>query len=288
MRLSPTAAGIGLAVLTALIFSALDALAKALVAEVPAVQLVWARYAGQTVIVALLLAPRWRTGWRTRYPRQHALRSVFQFGATALFFSSLAHIGLAEATAIMDIAPVLISLGASVFLGERLGPRRLAGVLVALAGAMIIIRPGLGVFSSAAMLPVGAAVCYAGYAIITRKVGADEPVLTALFYTGLLGTVITSALVPWVWKPVAGWHWIGMAGLGVLGGAAQYCMIRAYSLAEASVIAPFGYVGLLFATLWGVGLFGEVPDRWTVVGALVIVAAGLYVWHRETRGARGG
>lgn len=287
-RLSPAAAGIGLALLTALLFSGLDALAKALVPDYPAVQLVWARYAGQTAIVGLLLLPRGRQGFVTRYPGAHAARSVFQFGATALFFSALAHIGLAEATAIMEIAPVLITLGAWAFLGERLGPRRLAGVGVALIGALIIIRPGIGVFQPAALLPVGAAVCYAGYAIITRKVGSDEPVMTALFYTALLGTAVTSALVPFVWEPVAAGDLARFVGLGLLGAAAQFCLIRAYALAEAAVIAPFGYVGLLFASVWGVALFDEVPDGWTVLGALAIVAAGLYVWHRETRGARRG
>lgn len=287
LALSPTTAGIALAVLTALIFSALDALAKGMVAHYPPVQLVWARYSGQTVLVLLILAPRLRTHLRTRYPREHAIRSVFQFGATALFFTALGRIGLAEATAIMELAPVLITLGAALFLGERLGPRRLGGVLVALVGALIIVRPGLGVFSWAALLPVAAAVCYAGYAIVTRKVGADEPVLTAMFYTALLGTAITSALMPWHWQPVVGWGWLGLAGLGVLGAAAQFCLIRAYTLAEASVIAPFGYVGLLFATLWGYGLFGELPDVWTGVGALVIVAAGLYVWRRETQARKG-
>lgn len=286
--LTGPSAGIALAVVTALLFSGLDALAKAMVSLYPATQLVWARYAGQTLIVFLILLPRLRAGLRTRYPREHAIRSVFQFGATVMFFSALSYIGLAEATAIIEIAPVLITLGAAVFLGEHLGPRRLLGVGVALVGALIIIRPGLGVFSWAALLPVGAAVCYAGYAITTRKVGPDEPVLTALFYTGLLGTGITSVLMLFQWQPVVGWHWAGLLGLGALGAAGQFCMIKAYSLAEASVIAPFGYVGLLFATLWGFGLFGEIPDFWTGVGALVIVGAGLYVWHRETRAARGG
>jgi len=212
-----------MAVLCALVFSALDALAKARVAELPAVQLVWARYAGQTAVVFTLLLPWLR-----------------------------------------------------------------AGVALVLAGALILIRPGPGVFSWAALLPVGAAVCYAAYAITTRKVGPDEPVLTALFHTGLLGTAITSVLMVWGWQPVAGWHWLGLAGLGVLGAGGQFCMIKAYSLAEASVIAPFGYIGLLFATLWGYGLFGEVPDLWTGDGALVILGAGLYVWHRETQAAKGG
>ena len=284
--LSATTAGILLALVTAALFSMLDALAKGLVGQYPAVQLVWARYAGQTAVVFLILLPRLREGLRTRYPGAHAARSVFQFGATALFFSALAHIGLAEATAIMEIAPVMITLGAALFLGERLGPRRLVGVGAALIGALIIIRPGMGVFQPAALLPVAAAVCYAGYAIITRKVGADEPVMTALFYTALLGTAVTSVLVPFVWVPVAPGHIAGFVGLGLLGAAAQFCLIRAYALAEAAVIAPFGYAGLLFATVWGFSLYGEVPDGWTVVGALVIVGAGLYVWHRETAAAR--
>lgn len=283
---SPTSQGILLMLLAVGTFTSMDALAKGLIAEYPTLQVVWARYTGQTVIVALFLFRRLGPLLRTRYPGLQALRSLFQFGATALFFASLGFIGLAEATAITDVNPVLITLGAAVFLGEKLGPRRLFGVGLALIGALIVIRPGAGVFTPAALLPVGCAICYAGYAIATRRVGRDESAWTSLIYAALLGTIITSVALPSVWQPIALPHIPLFIALGFLGSAAQFCLIRAFTLAEASVIAPFGYIGIIFATFWGIVLYQEYPDFWTVIGALVIVAAGLYVWHRETMAAR--
>lgn len=280
------ARGILMMLAAIVLFTLMDALAKALTPHYGTLQVVWARYTGQTVLVALLLAPRLKQLLRTAYPGMHALRSLFQFGATALFFSSLAFIGLAEATAIMDLNPVLITLGAALFLGEKIGARRLAGVLLALIGALIIIRPGSAVFSPAALLPLAAAVCYAGYAIATRKVGRDESIWTALLYTALFGTLVTSIALPFFWQAIAPVHLPGFLAIGALGAAAQLCLIRAFTLAEAGVVAPFGYVGLLFATLWGWLFFGELPDIWTGIGAAVIVAAGVYVWHRESRMAR--
>ena len=268
-------------------FTSMDALAKYLITSgYPAMQVIWARYTGQTVIVLLVFLPRLGTVLRTRAPGMQALRSLLQFGATAFFFLSLGHIGLAEATALTDINPVLITLGAALFLGEKLGPRRLAGVAVALVGALIVIRPGLGVFQPAALLPLGCAVCYAGFALATRKVGGTEAPSTSLLYSALFGTLVTSALMPGVMQPVAPAHLWGFLLIGAQGALAQVFLIRAFTLAEASVIAPFGYVGILFATIWGIVIFDEWPDGWTLVGALVIVGAGLYVWYRETRAAR--
>ncbi len=268
-------------------FTSMDALAKYLItAGYPAMQVLWARYAGQRVIVLLLVLPRLGTVLRTRSPGLQALRSVFQFGATAFFFLSLGHIGLAEATALTDINPVLITLGAALFLGEKLGPRRLAGVALAMLGALIVIRPGIGVFQPAALLPLACAVCYAGFALATRKVGATEAATTSLLYSAVFGTLVTTVLLPWMFQPIALHHLWGFLLIGAQGALAQMFLIRAFTVAEAGAIAPFGYVGILFATIWGIVIFGEWPDGWTVVGALVIAVAGLYVWHRETKVAR--
>lgn len=279
--------GIALMLLAILVFTLMDALAKHLIGSgYSPLQVVWARYFGQTVLVLALFAPRLGQVMRTRHPGLQALRSLFQFGATALFFASLGHIGLAEATAIMDINPVLITLGAALFLGERIGRRRLAGIAAALFGALIVIRPGLGVFSPAALLPLAGAFCYAGFALATRRVGRDEDLRTSLIYAALFGTLITSALVPFAWRPVAMADLWGFVLIGALGSFAQICLIRAFTIAEAGAIAPFGYTGLIFAAVWGWLFFGALPDGATVVGALVIAAAGLYVWHREATLAR--
>lgn len=285
-RPGATGQAIGLALLAVLIFTVMDAVAKHLTQQYSPLQVTWARYAGHAVIVVVLLAPRLLPLLRTKVLGSHLLRSAFQVGAGLSFFAALGHIGLAEATAIADINPVLITLGAAVFLGEKLGPRRLFGVFAAMIGALIIIRPGLGVFSPAALLPLVTAICYSGYALVTRRLGASESVWTSMLYTALIGTGLTSVLLPWHWTPVAGEHLPLFMVIGALGASAQLCLIRAFTLAEASVVAPFSYAGLLFATLWGVLFFDEMPDLWTGVGALVIVAAGLYVWHRETQVAR--
>ncbi|MEH7829198.1 DMT family transporter [Gemmobacter denitrificans] len=269
-------------------FTGMDALAKTMIADYPALQVVWARYTGQTVILAVIFLPRLLPLLRSRHPGLQALRSVFQFGATAFFFLSLGHIGLAEATAITDVNPVLITLGAALFLGEKLGPRRIAGIVVALIGALIIIRPGLGVFQPAALLPLACAICFAGFAIATRKVGGDEDLRTSLLYSALFGTLVTSLMMPGIWQPIAPADLWKFALVGGLGSFAQFCLIRAFTMAEASAIAPFGYLGIVFATGWGIVLFDEWPDGPTILGALVIIGAGLYVWHRERQLQRQG
>ncbi|MDE3237414.1 MAG: DMT family transporter [Paracoccaceae bacterium] len=283
-----TARGILMMLLAVLGMTAMDAAAKELIGRYPTLQVVWARYIFQTLGVALWQARHLRRILRTAHPWLHVLRSLCQLGATMCFFASLRFVGLATATAIADMSPILITLGAALILRERIGPRRIAGVTVAFIGALIIIRPGSSVFSLAALLPLAAATCFAGYALITRYIGAREPVWTALIYATMIGSATTTALLPGVWQPIAWGDLPIFVLIGSLGVVAQVFMIRAYSLAEASVIAPFGQADLIFAAMLGLVFFGEFPDGWTIVGALVIAGAGLYVWHRETRAARAG
>lgn len=269
-----------------LLFTGMDATAKSLLAHYPAPQVVWVRFLGQFLVMLVILNRRVPFYLRTAHPGLHVLRGAFQLGAIGFFFLSLLHIGLAEATAISDVSPVLISLGAAVFLGEKLGPRRIAGILVALVGAMIVIRPGAGTLSAWATLPLLGAICYTGSALLTRALGLRESVWTALIWGGAAGTALSSLALPWFWTPVAAEHLWQFLLIGALGTLAQLCLIRAFTLAEASLVAPFSYAGIVLASGWGIVLYDEWPDRWTVVGALVIVGAGLYVWHRETRAAR--
>lgn len=279
------ARGIVLMIATAFLFASLDAIAKHLTGHYPAFQVVWARFTGQTVLIVVWLVAvrRLRSALRTAKPGLQALRAVLQISTGLLFFLSLTRMGLVEATAIADVSPVLITLGAALFLGERIGPRRAFAIAAALVGAMIIIRPGGAVFSPWAFLPLAAAVTYAGFALATRMLGPGESLAASVFYAGTLGTVVMSAALPFYWTPVRlGDLWAFLL-IGVLGGAAQLCLVSAFARAPASTIAPFAYLGLIFATFWGYIAFGEVPDRWTILGALVIVGAGLYVWHREMR-----
>ena len=267
-------------------FSIMDVSVKAVAPDIGVLPALWARYAGQMLLVFVLVLPRLKYVVRTRYPALQFLRSILLMSATAFFFTGLSLIPLTDAAALMSTNPVLITLGAALFLGEALGVRRVAGIVVALVGAMIVIRPGSDVFSLSALLPLAAAACYSGYALLTRHVGSDEDIWTSLFYTGLVGTVLLSIAVPFMWKTpdLAGFGlMIAIALAGTLG---QLALIRAFSQGEAAILAPYSYVGLAFAAFWGFLFFAEKPDFWTIFGSLVIAGAGLYVWHRETYAKR--
>ncbi|MEO9778352.1 MAG: DMT family transporter [Sedimentitalea sp.] len=263
-------------------FTLMDASAKALAPRIGVLPTVWARYAGQMALVLILVAPRLKTVARTSQPVLQFLRSILLMSATAFFFTGISMIPLSDAAALMALNPVLITLGAALFLGEPLGVRRIGGIIVALIGALIIIRPGSSVFSLSALLPLAAAGCYSAYSLLTRRLGAAEDVWTSLFYTGLVGTVLLTLVVPFVWQTpdLIAWGLIGLITL--FGTFGQLALIRAFSQGEASMLAPYSYTGLVFAALWGALFFAELPDAWTIFGALVIAGAGLYVWHRET------
>lgn len=263
-------------------FSVMDATVKAVTPGVGVLPALWARYAGQMLLVLVLVMPRLKQVVRTRYPVLQLLRSILLMSATAFFFTGLSLIPLTDAAALMSTNPVLITLGAALFLGERLGIRRVGGIAVALVGAMIVMRPGSGVFTPAALLPLAAAACYSGYALLTRRVGSDEDVWTSLFYTGLVGTILLSLAVPFQWQSPDLGDASLMAVIALVGTVGQLALIRAFSQGEAAMLAPFSYTGLAFAALWGLLFFAEVPDVWTICGSLLIAGAGLYVWHRET------
>ena len=282
---SGTAQGILLMIATMFFFGVMDVMAKEVAHRTDTVMAIWARYAGQTVVVALLVAPRLKNVLKTSYPGLQLLRSVFLLVATSCFFFGFVAIGLANAAAIMSLNPILITLGAALILSEKFGPRRAFGVGAALVGALIIIRPGSQMFSGAAILPVFAAIAYAGYALTTRFVGRDEDAWTSLLYTAAFGAVVLSVVVPFFWVQPDRLAVFLMVIMGSIGALGHFCLIRALMVAEASAIAPFSYVGLVFATVWGMVIFGEYPDLFTYLGALVIAVAGIYVWHRETQTA---
>ncbi|MDB2417615.1 DMT family transporter [Paracoccaceae bacterium] len=268
------------------LFTVMDAIAKQLTKEVGLIQTIWVRYTGQALLVFLIVLPRFREVAKSQYPKLQLLRSVVLMAATCLFFLSISKIGLAEATAIMDINPVLITLGAFLFLGEKIGPRRILGIIASMIGALIIIRPGTDVFTIYAVLPLVAAVCYTAYNLTTRFVGNRESPWTSLLYSALFGAVVFSCIVPFFWQPVSLFAASLMVLLGLCGTFSQLFLIRALAIGEASLLAPFAYVGLIYATIWGLVFFGEFPDKWSILGAIIIAISGFYVWYRDTFGSK--
>ena len=262
-------------------FASMDATAKYLMKEIGPAQTIWARYTVQAILVTVIILPKINVYGRTKYPKLQFLRSVALMMATTLFFFAFSRLGLAEASAIFNISPVLITLGAFLFLREQIGPRRVIGILVSLLGALIIIRPGSGVFTIYAILPLGAAIFYSTYSLATRFVGTDESPWTSLFYSAIFGAICYSIYIVFNWNPMSNNAFLLTLIIGLFGTAGHICLIRALTLGEASLVAPFIYTNLLFTTIWGFVLFGNFPDFWTIVGALIIVAAGIYVWARD-------
>jgi len=281
-----TTRGIAFMVMATLTYVIMDATAKALVGHYPALQVVWVRFAGQLLFSLLIVNRQARALFRTPDPGLHILRGLLQVGTILMFFAALAHISLAEATAIGDSGPVLITLGAALFLGERLGPRRIIAIMVALGGALVIIRPGAGAFTPWAVLPFLSAVFYAGYALLTRRLGRNESPWTAMLWGGLIGTGVTGLALPFIWVPIAPEDLAFFLAIGISGTMAQIFLITAFSTAEASAVASFAYLDIVFASTIGIAVYNEWPDRWTILGAATIAGAGLYVWHRERRPAR--
>jgi drug/metabolite transporter (DMT)-like permease len=279
--LTPETRGILAMLFAFLTFSVMDTIAKHLLGTLHPVQVVWARYTSQTVFIAILLAPQLRTLARTASPGLQLVRSGLLFSATLLFFTGLSLMEFAEAVALLQTAPLIITALAALVLGEAVGIRRWSGVCIGLIGALIIVRPGLGVFQPASLLPLGAAVCMASYQVATRMLSTADSIWTTLLYTAGVGTLIASAAVPFFWTPPSLTEAMLMAVIGVIAGFGHLSLVYGLSQAPASMLAPFNYTALVWATLFGFVFFAELPDPMTLAGAAIIVGAGLYVWHRE-------
>ena len=282
-NLSPEFKSISLILFTVFLFSTQDAIAKNLIEIYPPVQVVWARYASQTVVSLLILAPILGTVLKTKNIKVQLLRSTFLFGATFCFFSSLRYLQLAQVNAIFQVAPLFVTALSVIILRESVGIRRWVGVIIGMLGALLIIRPGATSFSMTLLLPAGAALCYASYLISTKYLSSEESPATNFLYTSLIGVVLASILVPPKWTPILPSDLLTFMSFGLLGALGHLLIILAFRMVDASFLAPFTYVQLIFASLWGYYFFTEIPSIYTVIGSVIIVSSGLYVWLRERK-----
>ena len=270
----------GLMVVGVLSMSVMDVMAKTVGTHVPVGQIVWLRFVTQAVLIGFFLLNIKQKPFESRHLKLHALRGLATTLSSFLFFLGVIHLPLADATALIQLGPVAVTVGAVLFLGEKIGRRRLAGILVAFLGAIVIIRPDTSIMSSASLYPILGTLGFAFYALVTRFVRMDGP-WVSLFLQGFFGAIFSSLFVPFLWKPIPVAQLPALSILVLAGIIGHLFMIKAFSSAPASIIAPFGYAGLLFATLFGVIIFKEVPDLMTMFGAMTIVSAGLYVWYRD-------
>lgn len=280
--------GIYWMVLATVLFVCLDTTGKYLTQHYPVPQVVWARFAFHLLFVILILGRRIHRVVASHRLGLQILRSLFMLGANAFFFLGVRTLPLVDASSILFVAPLVVTALSVPLLGEGVGPRRWAAVLVGFAGAMIIIRPGPGILQSAAVLPLMAAFSFSFYQITTRVLSHSDGTMTTLLYTAVAGAVLTSAILPWNWHSPDSLGWVLMGLAGVFGALGQLALIKAIAVAPLGVIAPFNYLTLAWATVLGFVVFADLPDVQTIVGAAIIVSSGLYVLHREQVRAGGG
>lgn len=275
--------GILLIVGTVLCFSCMDTSAKWLSRRVNPVQVIAVRYGLSFVFFAMFVNP-WTqpTLMRTRRLPLQCVRALCILGSTATGWTALRFLALTKVTSITFAAPLIVALLAGPMLGERIGPRRLVAVGVGFVGVLVVTRPFGGAFNWAALLAVAAAFCNALYSILTRRLAAYDRPETTMFYTGLVGTVVMLPFLPFTWTTPASLHvWVVLVVLGGLGALAHWLLILAHRLAPATALAPFYYVQIIGAVVLGLIVFGEVPDRWTIVGSTIVTGSGLYLFWRE-------
>lgn len=275
-----------LVIATVIGFAMMNGVNKYLTRDFPVPEVVWARFFFANITILAFAAMRpggWRGLFHTKRPGLQAFRSVLMIASTLMFVAALSVLPLAEVEAISFAGPLFVVALSAPMLKEKVPLPLWIAVVLGFIGVLVIIRPGFGVMSWAAALPLCVALLYAAFQIATRRLGGADPQLTSLFYSGLLGLVLTSAVAPfiWRWPDTQGWILMGLSGF--LGASSHFMLIKALELAPASLLQPFTYVQLVAAVIIGYVVFGNAPDVWTWLGGIIIVGSGLYVVLRQRR-----
>ena len=281
-RLDRPVAGIVLILLSTVSSAGSDAQAKYLSRHLPAIEVLWLRYACFLVLVMAATAFTGPTDiLRARKPGLQAARGLLVVISSILFLLGLRYLSISEATTTFYISPLIVTALSIVFLGEKVGPRRWLAVFVGLLGVLLVVRPGTDAFQSAGLLPIGSAIFWAGALIVTRMMSGFEHPNTTLFYTAAIGVLVLSALLPFGWVMPSMSDVLLGCGVGLAATIGQWLIIFAYRYADASVLAPFSYIQIIWATIIGLTVFREAPGGWSYIGAAIIIGSGLYTVHRE-------
>ncbi|WP_407049682.1 DMT family transporter [Methyloraptor flagellatus] len=275
--------GIGLICLALFLFSLLDTSAKWLTRhDLPPIQVTFVRYGMAFLVAGLVFNPvRAPHAWRMSRPWLQVFRAAVLFGSTIFNFLALRKLQLAETMSITFATPFLIALVAGRLLGETVGLKRWAAIVVGFLGVLVVTRPGGG-FDPAMLWTFAAVLCYAAYAITTRMLSGVDSSASMLIFSALMPVVAMAPFLPgfWVW-PSSGFAWAVLLDTGVLGAVGHFFLIMAYARAPASVIAPFTYTQIVWMVLFGYLVFGDVPGLATLAGASIVIASGLYLLYCE-------
>ncbi len=276
--------GLGIAYMAAgmFLFSAVDTQAKFLTATLHPIQIVWSRQLGLLIGVLILLALRGVVILHTRHPGLQIIRGGLAASSATLFIVAVSFVPLADAVAVSFVAPFIVTVLGALVLREPVGIRRWAAVTIGFLGTMIVIRPGLGVIHPAVLLVLLAAILFALRQILSRVLSSSDRTETTLAYTALVGSLILTVPLPFVWQwPGSALEVSLLVSIAIMAALAELLVIKALEVAQAVVVAPVQYTLLIWGTLYGYLVFSQLPDLWTWVGALIIVATGFYTLHRE-------
>ena len=277
--------GIGFMLAAGLLFVLLDTGVKLLGQDYSPIQVVWARYAGHMLVLGGYLVwlgwPRCRELMHTESLLGQVLRGLLLFGASTFAYLALRDLPLLQVYVINFSSPLLVTLLAIPLLKERVTPARGAAVAVGFVGVIIAVGPIDWRAQPAALLPFGMALCFALYQLTTRRFGRHDHPLTSLFYAGLAGAMVSSAVVPLFWTPIALGDLPLFLMVGLLGAVSQLALILAMRCAPASLVSPFLYTQIVWASLFGYLVFGDVPLLQVYLGAVLIIGAGIFLATRR-------
>lgn len=280
--------GILLVMCAGLLLATHDGVSKYLTHIYPLIMVIWLRYFVQTLAMIVLFFPKMR--WailRTQRPWLQLLRAISLLSISLLFISGLRYIPLAEATAVIFLAPLIVTVLSALVLHERVSKGQWAAVTVGFLGVLFIVRPGGDLFTPAILLPVGASFCFAIYQLITRRLASTDHAVTSNFLSGLFGTLVLTALLPGQYTlSVASTDLLFMLALGLLAMTAHMLLTMALKYSTAATLAPFTYAQIVFAGVVGYIAFGQLPDMLSIIGVLIISCSGLavaYLQHTAPR-----
>lgn len=286
MTATNTRLGIWLMIGTSFVFSAQDALSRHLAAEYSVFLVVMIRYwffAAFVIALAVRRSGSLRKAAATSQPMVQIFRGLLLAGEICVMVLGFTLLGLVESHAIFACYPLLVAALSGPVLGEKVGPWRWAAIGVGFVGVLVILRPGHTVFAPAAAIPLLSAFLFALYGLLTRYVARKDTAITSFFWTGTVGAVAMTAVGIWTWEPMTGPDYAMMATLCVTGVAGHFMLIKCYEVAEASAVQPFAYLQMVFAAALGLLVFGEVLELNVVIGASIVVAAGLFTLWRNRR-----
>ena len=263
-----------------------QASSKYLAFAFPIVQIMWARSAGHTLwMVAVFWRSHGVSMFRTHHPGIQLARSCSLTACSALWLLAIPSVSLASAGVIMFTTPMFVALLSASTLGERVGAHRWFAVVLGFIGVVVVLRPWTQDVVWEMLLVLLAAISYAVYQLLTRRVSQSDSAATSAVYAVAVGAVIVTAILPWHFQlpqPEHIHYWIGFVAVGFLGGFRHLFMVKAFECAPASAISPFCYTELVGITALGLIIFGEIPSFWTAIGASIIVASGLYLAKAES------